>query len=451
MFLNMPDSNTPSVPQGARKVVRTISSSGFWKFSALTCLVLFAFSCKKETEISTATASIEWTRVLQDTITFSSDDDLYLGRNGKVITDPADNMYVYYYASDRDQAIVGKYDPEGTLLWKKTFESCKPLDMARRPDGTLILAASLTGQVPNFLTLYSIKTDGTVEAKNDTLKDVIYSSSEIVNATISPMEDNSIVVSGVWKTYIAGSNFNSFGTSQFVFKNTPSLINEWAQYFGFCFTCPYTPNVPGRAVGTSAVALTTGGQYLVQFDRDADSNGDPSGHSLLTVLLNAGGIPDTSFNYNTSIYNRYVNGFMKDYGEGYISLYSSPRVGGQSSQAVPAAFLRIGEDARVHDTIPVSIPKDYRIVSCARGASGFMLSAYKAGAANGAVDFSGGHTLFLKGGSNWYATESFTLQEFYSDYFFSHAPVSNGSFVSMGRIQSFDGPVNKLMLIKWKN
>ena len=76
---------------------------------------------------------------------------------------------------------------------------------------------------------------------------------------------------------------------------------------------------------------------------------------------------------------------------------------------------------------------------------------YKAGVANGSSDFSAEHTLFLTGGTDWQVTDKFSLQQFYSDYFFSNAPTSDGGFISMGRIQSFNGPTNKLVLVKWKN
>ena len=436
---------------GVTAIVRMPAKTVFWKAGGLACLVLVAASCRKEAEVSTASESIQWIRVMEDTLTFSSENQINLGLNGKVVADPDDNLYAYYYASDLDRSVVCKYDPEGTPVWKKTFDNCKPLDMTLMPDGSLILAVSRTGTLPNFLTLYSVKPNGTVETKNDTLKNLFYSSAEVLSASLLPLADNSLMVSGSWKTYISGSNFASTDTQLFIFKHNPSLIKEWVQFLSFCFTCPYVVNLPGRTDGTSAVAQTAGGEYVFQFGFHPTSNSGVNSRDMLTGLLTAGGVADTSFQYTTSAYNRYGNGFLPDFTGDYVSYYSAPRPGGFSSQTVPAGFLRIGQDAEVHDTVPIPIPNDYRVVSCARGSSGFLLSAYKLGVANGASDYSGEHTLFLMGGSDWRATKKFILQEFYSDYFFSHAPVSDGGFVSMGRIQSFNGPVNKLLLIKWKN
>lgn len=421
------------------------------KYAGFACLILFTFSCKKEDTISTASEKIEWTRVLEDTLAFSTDDEKYLGTNGKVITDPDDNIYVYYYSKDMNQAVVRKFDALGTPVWKKVFDNCKPLDMVRLTDGSIILATSVSNQVPNDLTLYSIGTDGSIQTTSDKIKNFIFSSSEVMSASISPMPDNSFIISGVWNAFISGSNTSGTDTRIYIIKHKQFNLKEWSQYLAFCFTCPYTVPLPLYPSGASSVTQTSNGEYVFQFAYNTDANGDPAGHSILTGHLDTNGIADTSFIYNTGIYNRYCNGFIQDYFGDYMYHYSSPREGGYSSQAVPAGFLRIGQDAQIKDTIPISIPNDYRIAACTRGASGFLLTAYKMGVAGGGSDFSAAHTLFLRGGSDWRTTEKFTLQQFYSDYFFSHAPTSDGSFISMGRIQSFNGPVNKLILIKWEN
>jgi hypothetical protein len=422
----------------------------FLQYAAISCLACFTLSCQKE-EFNNYSGNVEWIRVLQDTLTYSTDDPFYTGRNGKVITDSYDNYYVYYYSKNPEQTVVIKYNRAGELQWQKTINNCKPLDMARLNDGSILLAVSLSNQVPNYLTLYSINTDGTMSTKSDTLKNLFWVSEEVLNATISPTEGSGFVISGVWNGFVSGSNFAASSNEVFVVKHSQLQIRDWTQYLSsFCFTCPYVPTWPSGDRNGSSVIQTNNGQYVVQFGTYSDGSTAPAGSNLLTALLNPDGNADTSFMYNSVIYNRYGSGLFRDNTGNFISYYSSPREGINFSQTVPAGFLRIGQDSEVKDTIPLSIPKDYRIVSCAKGSAGFLLTAYKAGVANGGSDYSAERTLFLRGGNDWLATDQFTLQQFYSDFFFSHAPVSGGGFISMGRIQSFDGPVNKLVLIKWK-
>jgi hypothetical protein len=416
------------------------------------CLILFTFSCKKEDSVSNEPERVQWMRVLEDTISYSTDSENYMGSNGKVITDPEDNIYTYYYSKNLDQAIVSKYDPLGTLVWKKTFENCRPLDMARLNDGSLLLATSLTGTVPNYLTLYSIQTNGSIETRNDTIKDFIYRCFEVMNANIVPMPDNGFIVSGVWNAVIGGTNFTGADVKTFIIKHSQLQTRDWSQVFGFCFTCPYTVTKPGGVpAGAGSVVQTNNGQYIFQFDYTGDSNFPSLGRSILTGLLTDSGVADTSFIYDTGTYNRYINGYTQDYYSDFIYQYSSPQTGGISSQSVPSGFLRIGQDARIYDTIPIPLPGDHLILSVTKNKSGFMMTAFKEGVANGSDDFSAEHTLFLTGGTDWQVTDKFSLQQFYSDYFFSNAPTSDGGYISMGRIQSFNGPTNKLVLLKWKN
>ena len=176
-------------------------------YTGFACLILFTFSCKKE-DLTNNTDNIQWMRVLEDTLTYSTDDANYLGRNGKVVTGSDDNIYVYYYSKDHDQTVLRKYDPEGAPVWKKTFDNCKPLDMARLNDGNILLAVSISNQVPNFLTLYSIQSNGDFENRSDTIKNFIWSCAEILNTTIYPTEGSRFVISGVWNSYIGGANFS---------------------------------------------------------------------------------------------------------------------------------------------------------------------------------------------------------------------------------------------------
>jgi hypothetical protein len=420
------------------------------KYSGIMAFILFTFSCKKD-DIETKTENIEWMRVLQDTLEFSTDDATYEVRNGKVITDSYDNIYVYYYSLSSGNTIVSKHNREGSLIWKKAFDNCKPLDMARLNDGNILLAVSVSGQKPNYLTLYSIQPDGNTDTRSDTLKNLFYSCAEIENANIYPTAGSSFVISGVWNSFVSGSNFAFSSSEVFIARHSELQVKDWIQYLPFvCFNCPYTVVWPDGIKTGSSVAPISNGQYLFKFSTYSDGSNAPEGSNTLTGLLNADGAPDTSFVYNSGKYARYGNTLMQDYSGGYVSYYSTPREGAIVSQGVTAGFLRIGQDGKIKDTIPVAIPNNYRIVSCTKNAEGFLATAYKTGVANGGSDYSAAHTLFLRGGNDWTVTERFTLQQFYSDYFFSHASVTGGGMVSMGRIQSLDGPVNKLMLIKWK-
>ncbi len=422
----------------------------FLQFAAISCLACFTLSCQKE-EFNNYSDKVEWIRVLQDTLEYSTDDPFFTGRNGKVITDAFNNIYVYYYLKNPEQTVIKKYNPEGEIIWGKTINNCKPLDMSQLNDGSILLAGSLSNQIPNFLTLYSIQTDGNMSSKSDTLKNLFWSCAEVLNATISPVDVSGFIISGVWAAYIGGSNGAASGNEVFVVKHSELQVRNWTQYLSsFCFTCPYVPTWPSGDRNGSSVVQTGNGEYVVQFGTYSDGSSAPAGSNLLTALLNSNGNADTSFAYDAPVYNRYGNGLLKDASGDFISYYSSPREGINLSQAIPAGFLRIGQDSEIKDTIPLSIPKDYRIVSCTKGSAGFLMTAYKAGVANGGSDFSAERTLFLRGGNDWQATDQFTLQQFYSDFFFSHAPASDGGYISMGRIQSFDGPVNKLVLIKWK-
>ncbi|HNS11063.1 MAG TPA: hypothetical protein PKM97_00510 [Bacteroidia bacterium] len=432
-------------------------------FQIVLCVFLIAFvsSCKKEETLSKDSDRIQWIRVLEDEIKFSTDDEFYEGKNGKVITDPEDNIYIYYYNKDEDKTVVKKYDPQGVLLWQKNFDDCSPLDMIRLNDGSLILAASLTNTLPNFLTLYSIKTNGTVEATNDTLKDFIYASSKVLNATLFATADNGVAVTGIWNGFVSGSNATGTSTKLFIVKNNADLTRAWSQYFGFTFP-PGPIQLVGTPRGTSSITETNNGQFLVHFGmEDVGDWVDSTTYSLLSALVNSDGTQDTSYSYLTGYrvksnghtggqINRNSKVLMRDFSGDFITHYSLGQTIAGSVNSKSAAFLRVGQNALVTDTIPLKLPPGYRIANCVRSASGFMMTAYKIGVASGTNDYSAAQTLFLTGGTDWQVTSRFSLQQFYSDFFFSSVASSDGGFVSMGRIQSFNGPTNKLTLIKWK-
>lgn len=432
------------------------------KFLLCIYLITLVSSCKKEETLSRDSDRIQWIRVLEDEMKFSTDDEFYEGKNGKVITDPEDNIYIYYYDKDQDKAIVKKYDPQGVLLWKKDFADCSPLDMIRLNDGSLILAVSLTNTIPNYLTLYSIKTNGTIENTNDTLKDFIYASSKVLNATLFATADNGVAATGIWNGVISGSNATGTTTKLFILKHNSDLTRAWTQYFGFTFP-PGPVQLVGTPRGTSSIIETNNGQFLVNFYmEDVGDWIDSSSYSLLSGLVNSDGTQDTAYSYLTGYrvksnghsggqINRNSKVLMRDFFGDFVTYYSMEQAISGSVNTNSSAFLRVGQDALITDSIPFKLPPGYRIVNCARSAAGFMMTAYKNGIASGTSDYSAAQTLFLTGSTDWQVTNRFSLQQFYSDFFFSSAAVSDGGFISMGRIQSFNGPNNKLVLIKWKN
>ena len=62
-----------------------MSKNRYWtlfKHACVFCLILFTFSCKKD-DLNTSTGNVEWIRVLQDTLNYSTDDPINAGKNGK--------------------------------------------------------------------------------------------------------------------------------------------------------------------------------------------------------------------------------------------------------------------------------------------------------------------------------------------------------------------------------
>jgi hypothetical protein len=51
-------------------------------------------ACKREDSVP-AINKPDWLRVLSDTIFSSTDDEIYQGRNGKILSDSSDNLYLY--------------------------------------------------------------------------------------------------------------------------------------------------------------------------------------------------------------------------------------------------------------------------------------------------------------------------------------------------------------------
>ena len=416
------------------------------------CFVLaFVFSCKKENTVISSSGQTQWMRVLTDTISSSTDDELYPGENGKVLTNNADEIFLYYYVRALSQTVLMKCDANGNAVWKKVFGNFIPCDMVLLNEGSIVISGTMANKATMpWNKVYAIRPAGKIDSLY--FSPAYYANMKSsVNSTLYALPDNSIILSGAFDAMNAPPSLYPC----FV-KISPSFTIQWRTnvYTGFIFPAPIN-------YGQSSIIPTGNNQFLFQFAQSVPENFvDSCYFGLKTGLLNANGSL-ASLTENPSGYfisstgqksgtqNRYCNGLMHDGNGDIIYHYSSPRIFGNTPK-VPSGFLRIGSDAKIKDTIPIPLPNGYRIVSCVQNNGDFLMTAYKTGAMQGTNDFSAEHTLFLTGGSNWQTTNTFTFQNFYADFFPSAAPTKDGGFIIMGKIQSFNGPTNKLILIKWK-
>lgn len=430
----------------------------FWHFKIriLPILIFSLYSCSKEEFTNNNPVNIQWMKVLSDSVILSSDDEMFQGRNGKVLTDRNDNIYCYLLGVNPSRTIVKKFNPSGELSSIFEFQNCEPADMNILEDGTIVLAVRLSSLLPQGLVLYYIRQDGSVDSLVTQVQSA-YSSLGISNAYICPLTDNGLIISGSFQQQkFTNGSIENIG---FVLKVSSGMqvtnkVNVSDENLGPSFT--------GGYFGQNSVVSTNSGNYVFQFGISRNqAYQDSIGYGLLTGTLNYAGDLDTFYFNHTGyevrstgnrngFYNRYCNGLMSD-NSNLIYHYSSPMVLADPKPAVPNGFLRIDDDAKIMDTIPLSLPAGYRIVSCTRGSGRFLMIAYRTGVVSGTNDYSAYHTLFLTGDGNWQPTSTFTLQEFYSDFFHSAAPTSDGGYIIMGKIQSFNGEANKLVLIKWKN
>lgn len=427
-------------------------------FVLLLMILTACFSCKTEENISIEN-DVEWIRVFEDTISKSTDDEMYQGQNGKVLTDKLDNIYLYYLNSESKQSVVIKYDPKGNLIWKKIFPDCEPLDMVLLSDGSIILAVRFDPLLPTGLVLYAIRTNGTIEAYPTIIKTSV-SPVSIENAILYAMPDNSLLISGSF--FDAGGN--SLVHSGYMLKTSSALSNvQWRSAIDL--TTLIFSNYPWLLLnfGQNSIVPTANNQYLFQFAiSNANLGIDSVNYGLVTGLLNSNGALDTMYflktGHNVAAFgrgdgysNRYCNGLYRENTNSTIFHYSSPKIYGGQPPEIPNGFFRIGNDAKMQDTVPISLPNDYRIVSFIPGNGRFLMMAYKTGIVSGTDNYNANHTLFLTGDGSWQVTKTFTLQEFYADFLPSAAPTSDGGFIIMGKIQGFNNPVNKLMLFKLKS
>lgn len=420
---------------------------------AIVLIVSFCYmasSCKKIDNPNITETGIEWMRILSDTISNSTDDEMFLGENGKVLTNSLNEIFLYYYVKDENKTVLMKCDENGNTVWKKMFENYIPCDMILLNEGSIVISGTLPDKTNTPWTkLYAIRPSGQTDslyfspAYNIDMKSAL-------NATMHALPDNGIILTSAFD----GLNLPPRIYNSFV-KISPSFTIEWR------VNKLSASNQP-EYFGQSSIIQTNNNQYLFQISQSIpELYVDSCYFSLKTGLLNANGSLASFIDHPTGYFitssgqksgfqNRYCNGLMRDGGTDFIYHYSSPRVFGNTQPEIPSAFVRIGSDATVKDTISIPLPSGYRIASCVQNNGRFLLTAHKTGTIQGQNDFSANHTLFLTGGSNWQTSTIFTFQNFYSDYFTSAAPYSDGGFILMGKIQSFNRPTNKLVLIKWK-
>ncbi len=427
-------------------------------FTTVSILVMVS-SCKKDDNVTADNAKIEWMKVLDENVSGSTEDDRFMGQNGKVLTDANDNIYVYYFSELPKKAVVVKCDKEGALIWKKEFPDCIPMDMVIKADGHLALAVRDLPGFDNVIMMYDLDQSGST-TQHIVIQANIGGSFGVLSASMYAMPDNSIAMSGVYLSqFLVGFPENHEG---FFLQLDGSYYKIWN-----FVTLLALSNIGGqlRFEQSSMVPLTAP-HFLAQIAFTGDqAQSDSLAFGYVTLIANADSNDvDTSFIYKTGyykqstgaydgFYNHYCRGIIND-GMDYIHHFSAPESafpGAPFATPVVNGFLRIGTDGMLKDTIPFDLPKFYRVISCNKGPNGFMMTAYRVGDIDVPGDFSANQTLFLVGDNNWQVTSTFRFQEFYSDFFPSASSTSDGGYVIMGKVQSFNGPQNKLILIKWKN
>lgn len=409
-------------------------------------------SCQKAKMSSNPANQTIWMRVLNEEQPLSTDDQTILGQNPKIITDQQDNIYGYYFVASRKEGVFIQYDPEGRLKLKKVFKGFSPMDMVQLKSGEIVLCGIDPDHVYKWYTFYKISQGGQVDSAliipiHNNSSPTWYS----VNASMSLCADNSIIVSCV--SHLSTSSSSPFKYIGSFVKLTSDLNVEWKQELTH-----YTSN---EVVSQNSIIETNTNQYLFEFALSIDKLFyDSAYHCLLTGLLNQDGTMDTIYRnlsgftvgsngHKKGVINRYCNGLLDEKAVSFIYHFSSPELLGGEMPSIPSGFLRIGADARISDTIPISLPANYRILSCTQNQDHFLLTAYKTGVLSGTNDYSADQTLFLYG-KNWHVSKTFSFQQFYADHFSSAAPCRDGGYILLGRIQSFNGPSNKLILLKFK-
>jgi len=423
----------------------------------LAAVMLGFGSCTKNSN-TPEESGIQWMRVLQEDVSGNTETDAYMGQNGQVLTDAEGFIYLYYYDEYAREAVVVKCDPAGSSLWKKTFPDCIPMDMVRMSDGDLVLAVRDLPGYSKIMMLYVIHPDETVDA-HPVVQTSSGGSDGMVNVNMCALPDNSLVMSGVYLQLLwVGSPLKHEG---FALKLDASFVKEW----DFLISFSKIVDQSYSQYEQNSVLPVSGGKYLLEFSVKADrTQSDSISYGFLTAVYNPSigdvdafyfrqtGYEVQSTGVQMGYYNRYA-GKMIAVPDGGVLHYSGPVALSTSLAApvsLPGGLLFIGSDAVIRDTVPLPVPEGYRVTACSGNEEACLATAYRIGAVNINGDFSANQTLFLAG-TGWQPNRTFTLQQFYSDFFPSVTALSGGGFLVMGKIQSLNGPKNKLILLKWKD
>jgi hypothetical protein len=420
----------------------------------LACLVLASLliACQKE-EVTTD-SNLEWIRILEDNAITSTDDEMKAGQNAKVVTYADDKIALYYYSDRLKQTTVVRCDANGNPQWRETLPNFEPFDIVSLNGGGLVLVGDDPPKAEFGIKLYRF----TAEGAKDSLKlfpSPGFTSQYEENACIIALSDNSVVLSGsaAWAS-LGSTLFNE----NFFAKISPSFTLDWKVDFS-------THNPPALIDDfntyemQNSIIETNNGQLLFQYAIEQNpAITDEVYFGLLTGLMSASGELINANYYQTGSYvqttnqreghqNRYCKGLLADGQGGFIYHYSNPLVFGQEPE-IPAGFLQLDANGRIQDTVAIPLPKDYHIVSCQVNRGQFLLTAYRTNVIDGTADFMAEQTLFLTGGADLKTSKTFSVQNLYADFFSSIAPTSDGSFIALGKVQTFNGSSNNVALVK---
>jgi hypothetical protein len=436
------------------KSIGKISSLSWQLFTlAFFLSLLILTSCEKSENNNPLPGEQVWMRALPDTILASTDDEIFLGRNGKVVTDILDNIYLYYYKIDLRQTIVIKCDNNGNVVWRNVISDCEPMDMVLANDN-LILAVRLSSLNPKGLVLYSIQPNGQYDSHIFN-PDNSNSQISVSNSSITYLDDKSFIISGaINQQFFSNTVVYNYG---YILKLSSNFVQEWCQLLN---DNTLSASFKNANFQQNSVIKTTNNKYLFEYSIGAYPEfADSLGYGFLTGLLNANGTIDQYTMHATGFHvksNGSRSGFYNHYADKIIFAngasvfhYSCPEKFLNLQLPSTNGFLFLGNDSQINDTIPFDLPSNYKIFSCAEKNGKFLISTYRNGAASGTSDYSARQTVFVYG-ENWIESYRFSFQSIYADFFPSIASTSDGAFIAYGKIQSFNGSNNKIVLIKWR-
>lgn len=434
-------------------------------------LFLFILSCKKENIEINNISQIEWIKVLPDSLVTSTDSEGFQALNGKVLTDQNDNIIFYFYSRLKTLTQLSYCNKEGTEIWKKQLQNFVPLEMIQTIDQKFVIAGYDSLNKGQGIKLYRFDKEGIADSSLLTGPEVPITDSNgnitgslthtfriLYSCQLISMPDNSLRISGAFMPDANPVQVNYFG------KISASFQQEWCRQINYFSS---TIQIPSANYDQHSLMYLGNDKFLFQWAiKGINNSTDSTQFGISYGILKDG--PRASFlsewidtiNYiktgvqnfltgnNYGKKNRYANGFIKDNEENYIYHFSAPDFLGSASNNPSAGFVKINPEGEITDTIPIPLSTDYRIISCTKNKSKFLLIAYKINILSGSWDFKASQTLFLIGGNDWQTNNSFTFQQFYSDFFSSAAPTSDGGFVLFGKIQSFNGPSNKIAIVK---